>query len=191
MSEALLLPPHDAWTLADLIRVPDDGCRYEIFDGSLLVSPPPSVRHQAVAQVLSRLLEAAAGAQVRVLQAAGIATSGQDEALKYVIPDVLVVSADAVRDDAQALDPRDVLAVIEIVSPSTVTRDQVLKRAVYAGLGIGSYWLVDTTGQGSITVLELDAAARLYREVQVAVGPDMVRVARPFAFEVSPSALLS
>ena len=36
MSEALLLPPHDAWTLADLDKVPDDGCRYEIFDGSLL-----------------------------------------------------------------------------------------------------------------------------------------------------------
>ena len=115
MSEALLLPPHDAWTLADLDKVPDDGCRYEIFDGSLLVSPPPSVRHQAVAQVLSRLLEAAAGANVRVLQAAGIATSGQDDALKYVIPDVLVVSAQAVREDAQALDPLDVLAVIEIV----------------------------------------------------------------------------
>jgi hypothetical protein len=28
------------WTAADLAGLPDDGQRYEIIDGSLLVSPP-------------------------------------------------------------------------------------------------------------------------------------------------------
>jgi hypothetical protein len=42
MSEAQVLPVHPLWTFADLEELPDDGYRYEIIDGSLHVSPPPT-----------------------------------------------------------------------------------------------------------------------------------------------------
>lgn len=45
MSETLAVPAAGQWSLADLERLPDTGSRYEIVDGSLLVSPPPGVGH--------------------------------------------------------------------------------------------------------------------------------------------------
>ncbi len=36
---------HHPWTVADLERIPDDPNRYEIFHGSLLVTPPAFNRH--------------------------------------------------------------------------------------------------------------------------------------------------
>jgi len=51
MSTELFLTKLGAWTLDDLAQLPDDGRRYEIIDGSLLilVSPPPSNYHQGLA----------------------------------------------------------------------------------------------------------------------------------------------
>lgn len=33
------------WAFADLVELPDDGRRYEVVDGLLVVSPPPSQAH--------------------------------------------------------------------------------------------------------------------------------------------------
>ncbi len=37
------------WTVDDLAQLPDDGNRYEILHGELLVTPLPSNSHQGVA----------------------------------------------------------------------------------------------------------------------------------------------
>ena len=47
------------WTVDDLFAMPDDGYRYEIFDGSLLVSPPAAMPHASSVTRLSRILHAA------------------------------------------------------------------------------------------------------------------------------------
>jgi Uma2 family endonuclease len=44
------------WTVADLEELPDDGNRYEVVDGQLLVTPSPSLRHQHAAFELAVLL---------------------------------------------------------------------------------------------------------------------------------------
>ena len=35
----------DPWTTEALYALPEDGMRHELLDGTLLVSPPPSVPH--------------------------------------------------------------------------------------------------------------------------------------------------
>src|SRR3954451_11221393 len=45
------------WTRADLERMPDDGNRYEVIHGELLVSPAPLPMHASLVYVLRRLLE--------------------------------------------------------------------------------------------------------------------------------------
>jgi hypothetical protein len=48
-----------AFTVDDLDRTPDDGRRYELVDGTLIVSPAPAVAHQVVLHKLQVQLEAA------------------------------------------------------------------------------------------------------------------------------------
>jgi len=45
------------WTRRYLARLPDDGFRYEVADGQLIVTPLPSVPHQGVALKLARYLD--------------------------------------------------------------------------------------------------------------------------------------
>jgi Uma2 family endonuclease len=40
--------PRRPLTVDDLELMPDDGHRYELIDGTLIVSPSPSLRHQRV-----------------------------------------------------------------------------------------------------------------------------------------------
>jgi len=51
------------YTVADLEHFPDDGNRYELLDGFVLVTPPPSMRHQYVSSRL--LLESSCLSPVR------------------------------------------------------------------------------------------------------------------------------
>src|SRR6185437_2196881 len=44
------------WTVEDLLDLPDDGNRYEVLDGELLVTPAPSLDHQRAVFALGRLL---------------------------------------------------------------------------------------------------------------------------------------
>ena len=43
---------------ADLERAPEDGCRYELYDGEVFVVPSPLPRHQIVADNLGQALRA-------------------------------------------------------------------------------------------------------------------------------------
>ncbi|HSH76314.1 MAG TPA: Uma2 family endonuclease, partial [Longimicrobiales bacterium] len=45
------------WTYSDYARLPDDGNRYEVIDGELLVTPSPSPLHQRVAFRLAAILD--------------------------------------------------------------------------------------------------------------------------------------
>ena len=47
-----------AWTYDDLLQLPDDGTRYEIIDGELLIMPASSLTHQSVLGNLYSLFRA-------------------------------------------------------------------------------------------------------------------------------------
>ncbi|HKA05225.1 MAG TPA: hypothetical protein VKD67_12890, partial [Acidimicrobiales bacterium] len=76
-------PPVDGWTVDDLYQLPDIGVRYELFDGSLLVSPSPILRHARATNRLRRLLERQAPDDVEVGQDAGVTIHGRRT---YFIP---------------------------------------------------------------------------------------------------------
>src|SRR5262245_19414628 len=44
------------WTREMVLALPDDGNRYELFDGELLVTPSPIPRHQIAVQFLSETI---------------------------------------------------------------------------------------------------------------------------------------
>jgi Uma2 family endonuclease len=83
-----LVPPRRAWTVDDLAELPD-GPRYEILDGSLLVTPPPDVRHLEVNALVARVLDRQAPPGMLATAAVGgiLVRGGRT----YYVPDVLVV----------------------------------------------------------------------------------------------------
>ena len=93
MPAELLLTKLGAWTLDDLAQLPDDGRRYEIIDGSLLVSPPPSNYHQGLAFELATLLRRHHPPGYRVLSPGTVELSPNH----HRQPDLLVLVATAVR----------------------------------------------------------------------------------------------
>lgn len=182
------VPHRGPWTIDDLHDLPDDGNRYEIADGSLLVSPAPNVRHGNVNDRLADLLKRQAPPGLRVLAVGfGVDISRRTT---YYVPDLLVVADEVLRRDPEAdtLHPTDVLLVAEVLSPSNRRTDLVLKRHDYAAAGIPQYWLVDAPGR-TVTVLVLDEEATTYREEAVLKPGDPWRTDRPYPIELDPAEL--
>jgi Uma2 family endonuclease len=180
MTNMTSIPVDDSFTADDLDSLPDDGQRYELVDGELLVTPSPRMIHQVAVLELAHVLRAAVPAGLRVLVAP------MDVRLSMrlqVQPDVLVIHDGPL--DVPRVEEVPLL-VVEVLSRTTRSRDLVTKRRAYEGAGIPSYWLVDPKVP-SLTVLELVEGS--YREVATARGDEAFRASRPFAVEVVPAAL--
>ncbi len=129
---------------SDLANTPDDGNRYEILQGNLLVTPAPSPFHQRVSKRLQRQLEAYF--EARAL--GEVFDAPVDVILTFhdvVEPDLVVVS-DPKQITKRAIEGAPLL-VVEILSPSTRKRDRTVKARRYAELGIPHYWIVDPDAQ--------------------------------------------
>jgi Uma2 family endonuclease len=156
---------HDArkrWAVEDLLNLPDDGHRYEIFDGSLLVSPMPAMRHVRVTEAISRVVGRQAPDSIFVTCAgAGVNLRG---GRSYFIPDVTAIREAGIDDNSLGVASADVVLVVEVLSPSNARNDLILKRHEYAADKIPAYWIVDPEKQ-MLTVLEHDGEH--YREVGI------------------------
>jgi Uma2 family endonuclease len=166
-------------TVDDLETMPDDGHRYELLDGTLLVSPGPSYGHQSMSGELYTVLRAACPRELLVLYAPFAVQLTRYTELQ---PDLLV----ARRADFTAKNlPTAPLLAVEIRSPSTALIDRTLKRAAYARHGVPSYWIVDPeAGAPSILTFELDGTE--YVEAARAVGSELFAVTKPFALQLRP-----
>jgi Uma2 family endonuclease len=166
----------EPWTVDDLDRLPDDGTRYEIVDGSLLVSPAPRRPHSRTANRLRRRLDAQAPEGIEAMQEAGVTVRGRRT---YFVPDIFVVRSAAVDKDVNDhFNQDDVLLAVEVLSPSNPGNDQVIKRHYYATGGIRHYWIVDPEKR-TLTVLELDGDK--YTERAVVQAGEVYRTDEPFA----------
>jgi Uma2 family endonuclease len=177
--------PPEAWTLDDLANLPEDGRRYEIVDGGLYVSPAPGLPHQFVLHRLCVALDKALPPDLAIVPGIDIHLGRS-----MLIPDVSVVVKDAVAGATLAR-PADVRLVVEIVSPSSVGMDRVLKPVRYAEAGIPSYWRVEPGRKDTemtIAVYELDGDK--YRETVVIEAGEQVEVDRPFRVTLAPAQLI-
>ena len=167
-------------TRRDLEDLPwDDGRRWELVDGVLLVSPAPRVRHQEVVGNLYLLLRATCPPDLRVVLSPFAVGLADDTEIQ---PDLLVAPR------AQFTDrdlPGAPLLAVEVLSPSTRRVDLLLKRDRLQEAGCPSYWLVDPE---ALTVLVLELVDGAYAEV--ASGPGPVGLQRPFPVRLDPAALL-
>ena len=130
-------------TWEDVLRMPDDGNRYEFIGGRLYMTPAPVTRHQRISKRLEMAL-------MPILEHAG---HGELFRAPYLVefpgtgdrvqPDILFVSSErrGIIGEKAVLGAPEL--VVEILSPSTAHRDRGIKLDLYARRGVREYWIVD------------------------------------------------
>lgn len=124
-------------TIEDLADVPDDGHRYELIDGGLIVTPAPDTNHQTCVGRLFLLLHAGLPPALTVMLSPYDYVISRTTVLE---PDLLVARTQDFGSANLQVTP---LLVIEVVSPSTRYLDLGAKRLRYAAAGVPNYWIVD------------------------------------------------
>ena len=163
-------------TYEDYLQLPDDRNRYEILEGQLLVTPPPSTEHQNVVTSLAALLfnDVRRHRSGKVLVAP---CAVQLSDITVVEPDILFVSRPRMNIilESRVDGPPDL--VVEVLSPSTAKRDTDWKRQTYAYYGVPNYWVIDPDRRELVAYV-LESAD--YREAQIARQNEEL-VAAPFS----------
>lgn len=136
-------------TYEDYLNTPDDGQRYELIDGEIVVSPSATLRHQ----IISIRLSSALYVYVDKHDLGKVVAAPMDVRLDrdlVVQPDILFIrrGSPADNDDLRVAGPPSL--VVEILSPSTAMRDLNRKRELYEQYGVEEYWIIDPD-QKSIT----------------------------------------
>ncbi|MDP3909746.1 MAG: Uma2 family endonuclease [Gemmatimonadales bacterium] len=129
------------WT-AEMVRaLPEDGNRYEVVYGELLVTPAPRPWHEVlVARLIARLDDYLRREPVGIVLGSRADISWGEDVL--VQPDVFVVDIAQARTLTWARF-QNLLLVAEVLSPSSARSDRFLKRRRYQEAGVPWYWMVD------------------------------------------------
>jgi Uma2 family endonuclease len=159
-------PPQGSWTYDDYAALPDDGNRYEIVNGVLIMAPAPSPEHQSIAVRIAYYM-------FPHIDLAGIgklltAPLDVDLGPKNVYQPDLVVVLNTHLDrvaEKKIIGAPDL--VVEVASPSTAAYDRLTKYEKYAHAGIIEYWIVKPKSR-SVEVLVLEG--REYRSLGVFNG---------------------
>ena len=146
--------PRGDWTYADYLALPNDGRRYEIIEGVLYVSNAPNAAHQLIVTNISADLLV----YVRAQQLGQVIVAPFEvhlsESARPVQPDLIFVRAARwPGNDIRFFEGAPDL-VIEVLSPSSVRTDRVIKFTAYEQAGVAEYWIVNPAAR-SIEVYTL------------------------------------
>jgi Uma2 family endonuclease len=125
-----------------LRQLPDDGNRYEILEGRLVVTPAPSTRHQKILGALHAFLHRAqdAGYGDAYVASTDVVLHPTEAAVQ---PDLLFIAKDRhdIITEHKIEGAPDL--IVEVLSDSTRDRDLGVKLRQYARHGVPWYWAVD------------------------------------------------
>ena len=136
------VPKELALTYDEYLLLPEDGYRYEILEGDLVMTPAPNPRHQNVLRNLVRIID--------------LTCLAEDLGTVYFAPiDVILDQTTIIQPDLVFIRKARLAIVtergiegvpdlvVEILSPGTARRDRIIKARIYARHGVSDYWLVD------------------------------------------------
>lgn len=155
--------------------------RWELSEGTLIMSPRPQLWHQRISRRLTRLLEdhlpdgLEAVPEIEVITNSSFPPSVRD-------PDIVVIPDRVFERRLARVPAADVVLVVEIVSPGSSGTDHVMKLHEYAKAGIPNYWIVEPDAPVSDRFLAYRLDDEIYRRV-IALDGDRIRVSEPAAME--------
>lgn len=170
-----------ALTRADLDAMPDDGRKYEIIDGALIVSPAPRIRHQRAVRNLLFVLQHALPDGLELLFAPVDVVLADDTVIQ---PDLLVAPRTAFTERDLPVAP---LLAVEVLSSSSRSIDLNLKKDRLERAGCANYWVIDPD-EPSIVAWQL--AGGVYRQVASAAGAQQFAIRDPFLVQFTPMSIL-
>lgn len=143
--ESTATSPKGSWRSSDLELMPENGIRYEIVNGELLMSKSPHWHHQRTASKIFRVLDE--WSEKSQLGQPNITPGVLFDESDDVIPDVAWISNERfaiLLDDAGHLTGAPEL-VVEVISPGLIQekRDRETKRKLYEMQGVREYWIAD------------------------------------------------
>ncbi len=176
-------PAGQPFTVDELDRMPDDGRRYELVDGVLVVSPRPTQIHQVAALRIASTLERATPPGLQVVPEPAVVISADTE----LDPDVVVVRLAKIGDAKVTTPP---VLVVEGRSPKTALVDLNTKKAAYEQFGVDSYWIVvPDLDHPQLIAFELRDGR--FEQVAHVTGSQVFRAERPFRVEMVPARLVA
>jgi Uma2 family endonuclease len=133
---------NERYTYADYCTW-DENERWELINGvAYAMSTPVQAHQETLTGLFGQLYNFLKGKPCKVFVAPFSVRLNADEADNTVVePDLMVVC------DEKKLDGKGVVGapdfVIEIISPSSVRRDRIIKYNLYRDAGVKEYWIVD------------------------------------------------
>ena len=157
------------YTFADVLAW-DENERIEIISGEAVMIAPPTVRHQRISREICRQLANylegkkcevfAAPFGVRLFENDGDAPEDVDT---FVEPDISVVCNRNRLDKYGCKGAPDM--VIEILSPSTLRHDRLVKLGLYQRAGVREYWIADPENRAvQVFLQDGSGSLRIYEE---------------------------
>ncbi|MGH7606757.1 MAG: Uma2 family endonuclease [Gemmatimonadales bacterium] len=123
----------------DLVRAfPDDGQRYELVEGILLVTPAPALDHQVVVSRIVTALSTYVGARAHTVSPGEIEIGPT----LHLEPDVLVFPS-TFGPGSKWTEITDWWLAVEVLSPSSKHYDRDYKLEAYLRVGVAEVWIVD------------------------------------------------
>ncbi|GAB5519144.1 MAG: Uma2 family endonuclease [Rhodothermales bacterium] len=137
-------------TIADY-KALEEGAPYQLIDGELVMSPPPTYIHQKVVWRLGNRLYAYAETH-DLGEVAGSPVDIYLSDAQVYQPDVIIIrkSRTGIIAEENVQGAPDL--VVEVLSPATGYYDLTKKRRVYEQAGVREYWLVDPI-EHTVTIL--------------------------------------
>ena len=170
------------WTYGDYLLL-DDNVRCEITQGDLVMTPSPNLIHQRI----SRELEFALWQYIKNRELGEIYYAPVDVVFdneNILQPDIVVV----LKDNEEILKEKAIVGtpdvIMEIISPTSITRDRNEKHKLYEKFRVPEYWLVDPRNK-SIEVYTLENDEFQLFSFAAETGPIKSKVINGFEIDVA------
>ncbi|SHI24025.1 Uma2 family endonuclease [Desulfosporosinus lacus] len=173
------------YTFADYLTYPEDE-RWEIIDGVQYLQASPTPVHQEVlTELVRQIANHLIGKPCKVYPAPFCvrlplgSEKNEYEVKNIVEPDISIICGKSKIDDKGCNGAPDM--IIEIISPSSIKMDRVVKFNKYEKAGVREYWIVEPDQKlVSVVVLQINqryGRTEIYTEedkIAVSIFPDLV-----------------